>query len=271
MFSDLNKTIVKYVIYAITVFAIINYMTKSKLSTSEYILIGLPIIGVYIIIDSMSNRNEKVTITKVSPEKFEVESVENFTASSGSPANTTVSPVSSRRSVSPGASVSSNASNLSPSVNRVVKQAVRNAVKNVISPKRQSNKESKKDCGCSDNAITKKIKDLEQRVNSLRTLDRTPEDSDLEYNQFNTKNMRPLGEGLQSWKNDYVMLNTDKWAPAQNPVPVCKTEKKCPVCPNVSAGFANNYTTLKDFNPSRKIMGPDNMSGAYLEKLNKGK
>jgi len=263
MFSDLNKTIVKYVIYAITVFAIINYMTKSKLSTSEYILIGLPIIGVYIILDSVSNRN--ATVTRVSPEKFEVESVENFTASSASPLNTTVSSVSSR------ASVSSNASNLSPSVNRVVKQAVRNAVKNVVSTKRQSNKESKKDCGCSDNAITKKIKDLEQRVNSLRTLDRTPEDSDLEYNQFNTKNMRPLGEGLQTWKNDYIILNTDKWAPAQNPVPVCKTEKKCPVCPNVSAGFANNYTTLKDFNPSRKVMGPDNMSGAYLEKLNKGK
>ena len=269
MFSELNKTIVKYVIYAITVFAIINYMTKSKLSTSEYILIGLPIIGVYIILDSVSNRNAKATVTRVSPEKFEVESVENFTASSASPLNTTVSSVSSR------ASVSSNASNLSPSVNRVVKQAVKNAVKNVVSPKRQSKeqskKQSKKDCGCSDNAIAKKIKDLEQRVNSLRTLDRTPEDSDLEYNQFNTHNMRPLGEGLQSWKNDYVILNTDKWAPAQNPAPVCKTEKKCPVCPHVSAGYAKNYTTLKDFNPSRKVMGPDNINSAYLEKLNKGK
>jgi hypothetical protein len=258
MFSELNKTIVKYVIYAITVFAIINYMTKSKLSTSEYILIGLPIIGVYIILDSMSNRNAKATVTRVSPEKFEVESVENFTASSASPLNTTVSSVS---------SASSKASNLSPSVSKVVKQAVKNAVKNVVSPKRQS----KKDCGCSDNAIAKKIKDLEQRVNSLRTLDRTPEDSDLEYNQFNTHNMRPLGEGLQSWKNDYVMLNTDKWAPAQNPPPVCKTEKKCPVCPHVSAGYAKNYTTLKDFNPSRKVMGPDNINSAYLEKLNKGK
>ena len=262
MFSELNKTIVKYVIYAITVFAIINYMTKSKLSTSEYILIGLPIIGVYIILDSMSNRNAKATITKVSPEKFEVESAENFTASSASPANTTVSSVS---------SASSKASNLSPSVSKVVKQAVKNAVKNVVSPKRQSKRQSKKDCGCSDNAIAKKIKDLEQRVNSLRTLDRTPEDSDLEYNQFNTHNMRPLGEGLQSWKNDYIILNTDKWAPAQNPPPVCKTEKKCPVCPHVSAGFAKNYTTLKDFNPSRKVMGPDNINSSYLEKLNKGK
>ena len=262
MFTELNKTIVKYVIYAITVFAIINYMTKSKLSTSEYILIGLPIIGVYIILDSMSNRNAKATITKVSPEKFEVESAENFTASSASPTNTTVSSVS---------SASSKASNLSPSVSKVVKQAVKNAVKNVVSPKRQSKRQSKKDCGCSDNAIAKKIKDLEQRVNSLRTLDRTPEDSDLEYNQFNTHNMRPLGEGLQSWKNDYIILNTDKWAPAQNPPPVCKTEKKCPVCPHVSAGFAKNYTTLKDFNPSRKVMGPDNINSSYLEKLNKGK
>jgi hypothetical protein len=75
-------------------------MTKSKLSTSEYILIGLPIIGVYIILDSVSNRNAKATVTRVSPEKFEVESVENFTASSASPLNTTVSSVSSRASVS---------------------------------------------------------------------------------------------------------------------------------------------------------------------------
>ena len=265
MFSDLNKTIVKYVIYAITVFAIINYMTKSKLSMSEYILVGLPIIGVYIILDSISTRSAKAIITKVSPEKFEVESAENFTASSASPTNTTVS------------SVSSNASNLSQSVNKVVKQAVKNAIQKVVSPKTKTNSSpktkinSKKDCGCSENALAKKIKDLEQRVNSLRTLDRTPEDSDLEYNQFNTHNMRPLGEGLQSWKNDYIMLNTDKWAPAQNPPPVCKTEKKCPVCPHVSAGYAKNYTTLKDFNPSRKVMGPDNINSAYLEKLNKGK
>jgi len=240
-------------------------MTKSKLSMSEYILVGLPIIGVYIILDSISTRSAKAIITKVSPEKFEVESAENFTASSASPTNTTVS------------SVSSNASNLSPSVNKVVKQAVKNAIQKVVSPKTKTNSSpktkinSKKDCGCSENALAKKIKDLEQRVNSLRTLDRTPEDSDLEYNQFNTHNMRPLGEGLQSWKNDYIMLNTDKWAPAQNPPPVCKTEKKCPVCPHVSAGYAKNYTTLKDFNPSRKVMGPDNINSAYLEKLNKGK
>ena len=35
-------------------------------------------------------------------------------------------------------------------------------------------------------------------------------DNNWKYNQFNAKNMKSLGEGLQSWDKDYVILNTDK-------------------------------------------------------------
>jgi hypothetical protein len=95
-------------------------------------------------------------------------------------------------------------------------------------------------------------------------------DSDWKYNTFNPKRMRPLGEGLQEWQNDYVILNTDKWAPAFVDPPVCKKEKSCPVCPNMSYGYAKQYTTLADFNSSRKVKGPDDINIKYLEKLNRG-
>jgi hypothetical protein len=95
-------------------------------------------------------------------------------------------------------------------------------------------------------------------------------ENDWKYNQFNAKNMKSLGEGLQSWDKDYVILNTDKWAPSFNPPPVCKTEKSCPVCPNVQAGYARNYTTLREFNSSKKIMNADYINTDYVKKLNKG-
>ena len=95
-------------------------------------------------------------------------------------------------------------------------------------------------------------------------------ESDWKYNTFNRKNMRPIGDGLQDWTNDYVILNTDRWAPAFNHRPVCKTEKSCPVCPNMTSGYAKQYTTLKDFNSSRRIMAPDSINLDYIDKLNRG-
>jgi len=90
------------------------------------------------------------------------------------------------------------------------------------------------------------------------------------YNQHNKKNMEPIGEGLQAWDKDYTLLNTDKWAPYFIPQINYNKPKECPVCPNMSAGYARQYTTLKDFHPSRKVLPPDNINRNYLDKLNKG-
>jgi hypothetical protein len=39
----------------------------------------------------------------------------------------------------------------------------------------------------------------------------------------------------------------------------------------MSAGYAKQYTTLKDFNASKKIMPPDAINVDYInDKLNKG-
>ena len=97
-------------------------------------------------------------------------------------------------------------------------------------------------------------------------------ENDWKYNQYNIKKMMPIGEGIQQWENDYALLNTDKWAPSFNPPPVCKNEKNMvEVKPNSQSGYAKNYTTLKDFNSSRKVMNPDNISIDFIKKLNKGK
>jgi len=118
------------------------------------------------------------------------------------------------------------------------------------------------------------IKKLERKLSSVKVYNPVAaetDSSDLPYNDYVTQGLLPLGAGLQSWKNDYVLLNTDKWRPAINPIPHCKVEKECPVCPNVSGGYAKSYTTLKDFNKSRKVMQPDNINIDYINKLNAGK
>ena len=81
-----------------------------------------------------------------------------------------------------------------------------------------------------------------------------------EYNEndtFTSQLLKPLGEngnGLTNkWDHDYILLNTDKWGPALNPPPVCKTEKTCPVCPNLTTGYP---LMVRDFDNTRRITPP---------------
>jgi hypothetical protein len=74
---------------------------------------------------------------------------------------------------------------------------------------------------------------------------------------FTSQLYKPLGENgngfTNAWDHDYILLNTDKWGPALNPPPVCKTEKQCPVCPNLTSGYP---LMLRDFDSTRKITPP---------------
>jgi hypothetical protein len=87
-------------------------------------------------------------------------------------------------------------------------------------------------------------------------------DPELKYNDdetFEDQSLKPLGENgngfTNEWDHDYILLNTDKWAPSLKPPPVCKTEKKCPVCPNLTSGYP---LMLRDFDSSRRITAPIN-------------
>jgi len=74
---------------------------------------------------------------------------------------------------------------------------------------------------------------------------------------FTNQAYKPLGQngnGLtNAWDHDYILLNTDKWGPSLNPPPVCKTEKTCPVCPNMTS---SKTTMLRDFASNCKITPP---------------
>ena len=75
-----------------------------------------------------------------------------------------------------------------------------------------------------------------------------------------------LSPFTNEWKNDYALLNTDKWRPPINSgIYKCKTEKICPVCPTLTTGYP---TLVKDFDIARKILPPDLINVDYInEKL----
>jgi len=93
-----------------------------------------------------------------------------------------------------------------------------------------------------------------------------PEDEYNEDSKFTNQSYKPLGQNgngfTNAWDHDYILLNTDKWAPALNPPPVCKTEKTCPVCPNLTTGYP---LMVRDFDSTRKIT-PD--VNANLKEMN---
>ena len=93
-----------------------------------------------------------------------------------------------------------------------------------------------------------------------------------EYNEdenFTDQSLKPLGEngnGLTNeWDHDYILLNTDKWAPALKPTPVCKTEKTCPVCPNLTTGYP---LMLRDFDSTRRVTPPINADIVSMNNTN---
>ena len=93
---------------------------------------------------------------------------------------------------------------------------------------------------------------------------------DLQFNsQLTAGQMQSLGSYDNTfnnkWENSYTILNTDKWRPAQGKPPVCKQDKKCPVCPTLTAGFP---LSVMEFDRSRHVMGPDGISVDYVKKLN---
>jgi hypothetical protein len=78
--------------------------------------------------------------------------------------------------------------------------------------------------------------------------------------------MNPLGANdktlSNSWDNDYILLNTDRWTSPQMNPPICKTEKTCPVCPMLSS----NVVSLREFDNSTKLMNPDSINIEFIKK-----
>jgi len=352
MFLVTSKNVIKYIIYSIVIIAILSILTRNKLTRPEFVMVAIPIIALYIILDSAKSISKNISTV----EKFSMldnSSITPYTQISKSASPKSTSPKSaSPKSASPKSASPKSASPKSTSSNKDLKNTASskevsiigdelrklyNAIFKKLSDAQAYEKmlEFTKNRKLIKKIYTEKIiKNIEkfnnvdkgfpklnpeQEKTLIKSLAKTitivkadlksstkpipktvptkttPKtmrniiksaikevvkggisgtevegESDWKYNTFNPKRMRPLGEGLQEWQNDYVILNTDKWAPSLVDPPVCKKEKSCPVCPNMSYGYAKQYTTLADFNSSRKIKGPDDINISYLEKLNRG-
>jgi hypothetical protein len=105
------------------------------------------------------------------------------------------------------------------------------------------------------NAVKKESSKTKENFGSM--YNGTPPEKYDDDQKFTDQSLVPLGQngnGLTNeWDHDYILLNTDKWAPALKPAPVCKTEQKCPVCPNLTTGYP---LMLRDFDSSRRVTAP---------------
>ena len=128
-----------------------------------------------------------------------------------------------------------------------------------------------KNNNCNDNTLEmiKNIVEKNNYINSNEIIQNLL-NSDLKYNNsLNIDEMQPMGKDdntvSNKWNNSYTILNTDKWRPPLHVNKVCKQEKQCPVCPSLTSGYPLD---LMEFDKSRYVMGPDNISINYIKKLN---
>lgn len=115
-----------------------------------------------------------------------------------------------------------------------------------------------------DQRLERKLKDARKMVDNRGFI------SDMGYAQLSLAQMQPLGSYdstfTNDWRNDYTLLNTDKWRPPAAPIPRCKAEKECPVCPVATSGYP---VRVQDFNDSRRILPPDEINIDFIrDKLN---
>ena len=116
------------------------------------------------------------------------------------------------------------------------------------------------------------IEELENKISNLEKIllkHSYNNTTDMQYNNLPNEIMQPLGSYDKTfnnkWENTYTLLNTDKWRPPLNIAPVCKQEKKCPICPSLTNGYPSS---VLEYDNSRYIMNPDNISLDYIKKLN---
>jgi len=95
---------------------------------------------------------------------------------------------------------------------------------------------------------------IEEVINSLEKLKKEGKlnkkiKDDNIYNELDPEMGKPIGSGIDSWKNDYVILDTDKWTVPMTKPPVCVNTAPCKVCPVESSP----YVSLKSWDDSRYV------------------
>jgi hypothetical protein len=250
--------LVKFSLYCIFIILSVNYLTKNRLDdNSKYLIMAMLIIP-YLYIDTLSNftnvdENDNESFSNSSKSNLNSNSTSNSIKKDSKFINTK-----------------------QPEIKLSKHEEITN--KNVEEEIKIKN--SKLEHFNSENISEEQIRRVLQKIQNekiIEKLDNAP--TDMSNNQPNTStentsivslsdnpDYQPLGENgnnfTNKWDHDYLLLDTEKWAPTMKPAPVCKTEKVCPVCPSLSTG---NSISLKDFDLSRKITPPVNSD---LTKMN---
>jgi len=260
--------LLKFIIYLLFVGGAVTYLTKNNLDEkSRYILICVLILP-YIFMDQMYNYTEVSTFseyTKQTNQDIKQDTLENTKQNVISNIDSTMK-------------VQQNVENIE-NINvtyeeEMKKQQLIKKTKNVIENfdnqmnnqnnnqnnnqmnNQNNNQNNKQNNNQNNNKLVKKetysSDDISQIITMLQN---------MQNNQMGDSNasLQPLGQNgdgyTNSWDQDYVILNTNKWAPSLNPPPVCKAEKECPVCPSITSGYP---LSLKEFDSTRRITPPIN-------------
>lgn len=93
-----------------------------------------------------------------------------------------------------------------------------------------------------------------------------PHENDLKYDDAHILPV-PRDYKSKEYEYGYSILPPENWYPQPPRPPVCVTDNRCPVCPTFTS---NGVLDLKEWDDSRKIMGPANINVEYVqERLNK--
>jgi len=228
-----------FLLYCLFVGFCVYYLTKDQLDEkSRYILIGVLILP-YIFMDQFAQFTNVESPVPVSvPQQ---------------PKNTTETYMNFKEAEQPKIELADNerVENI-----KVIEEINRRKEEKSSSVSKQDNMFTLEEVQKLLNAVKEKPKVIE---NFASMYNGTPPSNYNKDSTFVDQSLKPLGENgngfTNEWDQDYVLLNTDKWAPSLKPAPVCKTEKVCPVCPNLTSGYP---TMLRDFDSSRRITPPIN-------------
>jgi len=259
---------ITFLLYCVFISFTTYYLTKDKLDeTSRYILIGVLILP-YIFMDQSENFSNMIKENKENIENNEItdneENIENYAEINSLP-----------KIEQPKIILNQNekVENLK-AIEEIMKKEENNKKKEESNKKKEEAEKmieqmNKKTFTIEEVSKLLKIANSKNKLTEKYGSMYTGEVS-KEYNEdysFTNQLLKPLGQngnGLtNAWDHDYILLNTDKWGPALNPPPVCKTEKKCPVCPNLTTGYP---LMLRDFDSTRRITPPINANIPLMNK-----
>ena len=231
--------LVKFCIYCLFIILSVNYLTKNRLDdNSKYLIIAVLIIP-YLYIDTLTNFTN---INEYDNESF-----------SGSMSNIEKKENKKEQIKQPIITLSKE----EEITNKNVDEEIKIKKQNTINEHFNSSSDT-----LSDEQI-KKIINIIKKEKLIEKYDGAPSnasDSISNTSLSNNPDYQPLGENgdnyTNKWDQDYILLNTQKWAPTMKPTPVCKAEKECPVCPSLTSGYP---ISLKEFESSRKVTPPINV------------